>query len=74
MSHGAVEHVPWSPRNISHGALATCPIMSHGRVSYRGGGGGAGFPLPSESSPHPQNFESLFTILYGFMVLGESFD
>ena len=51
-----------------------------GRVSYRGGGGGGGggaqgFPLPSESSP--QKFESLCTILYGSMVLGDfswSFD
>ena len=37
-----------------------------------GGGGRQGFFLPSESSPPPpQNFESLCTILYGFVILGD---
>ena len=39
--------------------------------------GGPGFPLPAKVPPPPQNFESLCTILYGFMVLGDfswSFD
>ena len=39
-----------------------------------GGEGAQGFPLTSESFPPPppsQNFESLFTILYGSMVLGD---
>ena len=65
-------------------AKAKKPALDKEVISARtgfhmGGGGGAqGFPLPSESeSPPPQNFESLCTILYGFMVLGDfswSFD
>ena len=32
MSHGALQHVPWIPHNMSRGTPATCP-MSHGALT-----------------------------------------
>ena len=56
-------------------AYARRNVHENPSQDFRGGGGGAprDFPSPAKvpPPPPPQNFESVCTVLYGFVVLGD---
>ena len=76
-----VLHTGLSVNIVGYGTVFHVALCSAGLHTEGGGGAPRDFLSPAKvplvTPPPPQNFESLCTILYGFMVLGDfswSFD